>query len=307
MSDLNTSLSRLGVTPEVQRYVDLVRIVVDLGSGVYNVVAATTGDRGVLLAARWMDFLLGVQPTPPGLSDEDYQKLADICADTEWMNDTGGAIATQITSNLTPLLSAIPGAGVAAKTAADIVLAVWGFARLFRNKICSSPEIRAIISRRPDLSARLVDATPASLRTDHASALRRRLAVEAALEAGQRNPPSSEEGRRALEAARADDVPSSENLIAKERLILRFGPLPSLQGAPPSTVARRYIRRPPGFTPPVLTFNPTSFRARGFRTSTDPSGSTTLRLSSGGGGGSGSGALLFGAGAAVLYFLMRRN
>lgn len=41
--------------------------------------------------------------------------------------------------------------------------------------------------------------------------------------------------------------------------------------------------------------------------STDTPASTTLTLSSGGGGGSGSGALLFGAGAAVLYFLMRRN
>jgi hypothetical protein len=257
-----------------------------------------------------MDFLLGVEPVPPGLSEEDYQKLADICTNTEWMNDTGGAIATQVTGTLTPLLSAVPGVGIGAKTAADIVLAVWGFARMFRNKICSAPEIRRLVQERPDLAARLADSTPASLRADHAAALRRRLKVESILEQGQRTPPTTDAGRQALAAARADDVPSSERLLATERLMLRFGPLPSLQGAPPTTVARRYILRPPGFVPTTITFKVLNLTPRFFPSvpSTDGADSdktpirTAVTTPPGGSGG----ALLFGAGVVVLYFLLRR-
>ena len=255
--DFNRSMAAFGLSPQVAQYIDLVRTVVSLGSGVYNIVATSTGDQGVLLAARWMDFFLGVNLVPPGLSEEDLEKLADVCANTGWMEDTGSALAAQVAGTLTPLLSAIPGAGGVAKTVTEIVLAIWGFARLFRNKICSSPEVRAVINRRPDLAARVADAVPASLRADHAAALRRRLAVEAALEEGQRNPPSTPEGRELLARAQDDDVPSSERLIATERLMLRFGGIPSLQGAPPTAVARRYVRRPPGFAPPTrIVFRP---------------------------------------------------
>jgi len=255
--DFKTSMAALGLSPQVQGYINLVRTLVDLGSGVYNIVASSTGDRSVLIAARWMDFFLGVNPLPPDLSDEDLEKLADACLQTTWMEDTGSALASQVVGTLTPALSAIPGVGSVAKVAADIVLAIWGFARLFRSKMCNSPEVRLIVNRRPDLAARVADAVPASLRADHAAALRRRLAVEAALEEGQRNPPSTPEGRELLARAQDDDVPSSERLIATERLMLRFGGIPSLQGAPPTAVARRYVRRPPGFAPPTrISFRP---------------------------------------------------
>ena len=266
-ASFNDSIASLGLSPQVRQYIELVQTLVQLGSGAYNIVASATGDRGVLIAARWMDFFLGVNPVPPDLSDEDLEKLADACLDSTWMEDTGSAIATQVVGTLTPLLSSIPGVGSVAKTVADIVLAIWGFARLFRQKLCSSPDVQRIIRARPELSARLTDAVPASLRADHAEALRRRLAVEAALEEGQRNPPRTAEGQELLARVRADDGPSSERLLATERLLLRFGGIPSLQGAPPTAVARRYVRRPPGFSAPArLSFRPVPGVVYSFRT-----------------------------------------
>ena len=83
----------------------------------------------------------------------------------------------------------------------------------------------------------LAAAMPASLRRDWEAALRRRLEVERVLEQGEGRPNTPQ-----IEAARRDDVASSEALLAAERLVLRFFAIaPALAGAPPTSVARRYI------------------------------------------------------------------
>jgi len=249
---LDRSLRSFGASPQVATTISIIRALVGVGSGVANIVAGLTGDRGVILAVRWLDFFLGARPLPPEMEPEALQKLADACVDTEWMQDRNSALAMQVIQSTTNLLYLIPGAGGAVKKATDVMFAIWSFAQAFRNRICATSEIRAIIASRADLTEQIVIAMPSALRRDWGTALRRRIAVETALEQAQLFPPVTASAQAQLDAIRADDVPSAQHLLAVEKLVLRFHPAgaPAFEDAPATTVARRYIKRPPGYVPP---------------------------------------------------------
>lgn len=249
---LDQNLRAFGATPQVGTTISIIRSLVGAGSGVANIVAAFTGDRGVILAVQWLDFFLGVRRLPPDMDQESLQKLADVCVDTQWMQNRDSALALQVVEATTNLLYLIPGAGGAVKKATDIMFAIWSFAQAFRNQLCASPEIRRIIASRADLTEQIVAAMPPSLRRDWEQALRRRISVEQLLDMAQLGRPVSVSDRARIDAAKADDTASAERLLAIEKLVLRFHPAgaPAFEGAPATTVARRYIRRPPNYVPP---------------------------------------------------------
>ena len=199
--NLNENLTAFGASPATTRTVALVRAVVGAGSGVANIVALATGDKGVIVAVQWLDFFLGARPLPPEMPQEVLEKLADACVETRWMEDAANDVGQKVAEIATNLLYLVPGAGAVLKNVTNLVLAIWSFARAFRNRMCGSSEIRRILASRADLTPQIIASMPAALRRDWEAAVERRLRVESVLERNMVQPATTPQQRAEVEAA----------------------------------------------------------------------------------------------------------